>query len=355
VETSDLLVLALVPGLTPRAARTLLAHALLADALARPRDFVDLLGDEGVASLESGAVRRAAEAERRACDRSGVEIVGCDEPRYPQWLRRTHTPPLVLWVRGTLVPDEGCVSVGIVGARASTPLGRTFARRLGEDLVAAGLVVVSGLARGIDSAAHRGALDGGGRTVAILGSGLDRVYPPENDALAAEVARTGALVSEFPLGTGPWKQNFPRRNCTIAGWGRGVVVVEAGKRSGALSTSRAAYDEGREVMAVPGHPCAPQCEGSNALLRDGAAVVRGADDVLDELRIEKPRETASALHDEVLRAVPRGQPRSVDEIHKTTGLAMPTLLARLAALELDGALERLPGALYVRGRGYTGR
>ena len=355
METDHLLTLALVPGLTPRAAQTLLGRAPLADALARPRDHGDLLGRAGVEALASGASRRAADEERRACERIGVEIVGCSEPRYPEWLRQTHTPPLVLWVRGTLVAHEGVASVGIVGSRASSPLGRIFARRLAEDLASAGLVVVSGLARGIDSAAHRGALDGRGRTVAVLGSGIDRVYPPENDALAAEVARTGALVSEFPLGTRPWKSNFPRRNRTIAGWARGVVVIEAGGRSGALSTARAALDEGREVMAVPGHPSDPQSEGGNRLLRDGAALVRGAGDVLDELGIERPREAEPALDDQVLRAVPRGLPRSVDEIHQHTGLAMPALLARLAALELDGALERLPGALYVRGRGYTGR
>jgi DNA processing protein len=355
VETCHLLTLALVPGLTPRAAQTLLGRVPLADALARPRDHGDVLGRAGVAALASGVVRRAADEERRACERIGVAIVGCDEPRYPQWLRRTHTPPLVLWVRGTLDPDEGSTSVGIVGSRAASPIGRVFCRRLAEDLAAAGVVVVSGLARGIDSAAHRGALDARGRTVAVLGSGLDRVYPPENDTLAAEVARTGALVSEFPLGTRPWKVNFPRRNRTIAGWVRGVVVIEAGGRSGALSTASAAVDADREVMAVPGHPSDPLFEGCNRLLRDGAALVRGAEDVLDELRIERPRAAEPPLHDEVLRAVPRGLPRSVDEIHRTTGLAMPALLARLAALELDGALERLPGALYVRGRGYTGR
>jgi len=355
VETTlDLLTLALVPGLSPRGARELLERGPLRSALARPRDHADLVGSDGVRALASGDAHRAASAELRAAEGLGVAIVGCDDAeRYPLWLRRTHTPPLVLWVEGTLVPDEGPRSVAIVGSRAASPLGRAFARRLADDLAAAGLVVVSGLARGIDSAAHRGALEASGRTVAVLGSGLDRVYPPENEALAAEIARTGgALVSEFPLGTRPWKSNFPRRNRTIAGWATGVVVVEAGGRSGALSTARAALDEGREVMAVPGHPSHALCEGGNQLLRDGAALVRGADDVLAELGLARtaPRPCPPPPSDALAAALPRGVPLGVDEIQARTGLATPALLARLAALELEGALERLPGALYVRAR-----
>jgi DNA processing protein len=354
VETTfDLLTLALVPGLTPRAACELLSRGPLAETLSRPWEQADLVGRAGAGALASGASRRVAEAELRAARGHGVDIVGCDDERYPLWLRRTHTPPLVLWVKGALDPDEGARSLAVVGSRASSPLGHAFARRLAEDLAAAGIVVVSGLARGIDSAAHRGALDASGRTVAVLGSGLDRVYPPENAALAALVAKGGALVSEFPLGSRPWKSNFPRRNRTIAGWARGVVVIEAGERSGALSTVRAALDEGREVMAVPGHPADPQSEGTNRLLRDGAALVRGPDDVLAELGIERPRVREREPADEVLKAVPRDVPRSVDEIQERTGLAMPALLARLAALELEGALDRLPGALYLRSRGYT--
>lgn len=351
--TFDLLTLALVPGLTPRAACELLSRGPLADALSHPSDHADLVGQAAAGDLASGALRRAAEAELCAARRHGVELVGCDDSRYPQWLRRTHTPPLVLWVKGTLDRDEGARSLAVVGSRAASPLGHAFARRLAEDLAAAGIVVVSGLARGIDSAAHRGALDASGRTVAVLGSGLDRVYPPENQTLAAQVAAGGALVSEFPLGSRPWKSNFPRRNRTIAGWARGVVVIEAGARSGALSTVRAALDEGRDVMAVPGHPADPQSEGTNRLLRDGAALVRGPDDVLAELGIDRPRVGEREPADEVLQAVPRGVPRSVDEIQERTGLAMPVLLARLATLELEGALDRLPGALYLRSRGYT--
>ncbi len=243
-----------------------------------------------------------------------------------------------------------------MGSRAASPLGLGFAERLAGELAAAGVVVVSGLARGIDAAAHRGALAASGRTVAVLGSGLDRLYPLENGYLADRIGETGALVSEFPLGTRPWKSNFPRRNRVIAGWARAVVVVEAGERSGALSTARAAVDEGRDVMAVPGHPFEPQAEGTNALLRDGAALVRGSADVLAELGIRAPREREATPEDAVLRAMTRGVPVCVDEIQERSGLALPVVLARLSALELEGAIARLAGGLFARDapqHGYT--
>jgi DNA processing protein len=354
--TFDLLTLALVPGLSPRAARELLARGPLPATLARATVHADILSAPALASLLTGAAQRAAEAELKHAKRLGIDIVGRDEDRYPQWLRATHTPPLVLWAKGTLIGDEGMASVAVVGSRAASPLGGAFARRLAADLASAGVVVVSGLARGIDSAAHRGALDASGRTVAILGAGLDRIYPPENTTLAAQIDAAGAVVSEFPLGTRPWKSNFPRRNRVIAGWARGVVVVEAGSRSGALSTARAALDEGRDVMAVPGHPAEPQAEGTNSLLRDGAALVRGAADVLAELGLARPPRREPVPDDAVLRVLASGVPAGVDEILQLTRLALPTLLARLSELELGGRVERLPGALFVRARsgaGYT--
>jgi DNA processing protein len=346
--TFDLLTLALLPGLTPRAAREIASRGPLGEVLERPGDHVDLLGGAAREALRSGSARRLAQGEARRSGTLGVRIVGRDEPSYPPWLRRVYAPPPVLWVKGALVPGEGEQAVAVVGSRAATGLGLAFARTLARDLSSCGLTIVSGLARGIDTAAHRGALDGGGRTVAVLGSGLARLYPAENAALAEAVARDGAVVSEFPLDTGPWKGNFPRRNRVIAGWARAVVVVEAGRRSGALSTARAALDEGRDVMAVPGHPAQPAAEGTNGLLRDGAALVRGAPDVLAEMGLAEAA-AAPVPEDEVLGALARGVPASVDEVHSRCGLALPALLARLAELELAGAVVRLPGALFVRG------
>lgn len=279
---------------------------------------------------------------------SGIRVVCRGESDYPEWLRRIHAPPPLLWTLGTLVPGECERSLAVVGSRAATPLGRAFARALAADLAAAGLTIVSGLARGIDTAAHQGALDAGGRTVAVLGSGIDAVYPRENAALARAIARRGAVVSEFPPGTGPWRQNFPRRNRTIAGWARATIVVEAGEKSGALHTARTALEEGRDVMAVPGHPSLPGCAGTNALLRDGAALVRGAADVLAELGLAVPPPVARPAPDAVLDALGRAAPAGIDELAARTGLPVPELLVRLSELELSGGVRRLPGALFVR-------
>ncbi len=279
-----------------------------------------------------------------------IRIVRREDAEYPHWLRRIHDPPARLWALGRLLAGEGERAVAVVGARAATPLGRSFARALAADLAAAGLTIVSGLARGIDTAAHEGALDAGGRTVAVLGSGLDSIYPSENLALAGAIVRRGALVSEFPPGTRPWKQNFPRRNRTIAGWGRATIVVEAGERSGALHTARTALEEGRDVMAVPGHPSLPGCAGTNALLRDGAALVRDAGDVLAELGLSPPQPPAAqdAAGDALLAALPRAAPAGVDQLAARCGLSVPVLLARLSELELLGRVRRLPGSLFVK-------
>jgi DNA processing protein len=287
----------------------------------------------------------------RRADTLGVRIVGWDEPDYPPLLLRIFDPPPVLYLRGHLVPEEGEKSVAIVGSRAASPAGRTLARAMARDLSAAGATIVSGLARGIDTAAHQGALDAPGRTVAVLGCGIDRVYPPENAPLAASIEHAGAMVSEFPLGTPPLPHHFPRRNRLIAGWSRGVVVVEAARRSGALNTAHTAVDEGRDVMAVPGHPSQPGCAGTNHLLREGAALVRDARDVAEELGFE-PLEGSAAgpqvLEDAVLGALRRDAPSSLEDLRARSGLETPELLARLSQLELREEVRRLPGALFVR-------
>jgi DNA processing protein len=284
---------------------------------------------------------------RDAARAAAPRVVWRGAADYPSWLEKIHDPPGALWVRGTLHPEEGVRAVAIVGARAATPLGQSFARALAADLAAAGVTIVSGLARGIDTAAHLGALDAGGRTVAVLGAGIDRPYPHQNAGLAEAIAARGALVSEFPPGTEPWKGNFPRRNRTIAGWSRLVVVVEAGERSGALITARVALEEGRDVMAVPGHPSVPAAAGTNALLRDGAAVARDARDVLAELGLDPPA-PAPRAGDPLLDALRRGVPVTLEEIASRVARPVPELLARLSQLELSGAVRRVSGALFVR-------
>jgi DNA processing protein len=344
----DLLTLALLPGLAPRAFRTLVERGPLSAALADPGAHADVLKEEARALLRSGEAHRRAEDEHRRADALGVRIVGCGEPAYPRLLGQIYDPPPVLYVRGRLEADEGERSVAVVGARAATPAGRALARAMSRALAAAGATVVSGLARGIDTAAHQGALDASGRTVAVLGCGLDRVYPPENAALARAIEADGALVSEFPLATPPLPRHFPQRNRLIAGWSRGVVVVEAARRSGALNTARTAADEGREVMAVPGHPSQAAWEGTNQLLRDGAALVRDACDVAAELGFELPAPGPQPIQDPLLAALRRDAPLSLEALQARSGLETPDLLARLSQLELRDEVRRLPGALFVR-------
>jgi DNA processing protein len=345
----DLLTIAFLPGLKPGVAKRLTERGPLPDVLAAPEAHADLIGDEARKDLRSGKARRRAEDELRRAAAVGVRIAGLDEADYPLRLKCTFDPPPVLYVRGQLVDaDEGERSVAIVGARAATPAGRTLARAMAHDLVAAGATVVSGLARGIDTAAHLGALDGNGRTVAVLGCGIDRMYPPENAALARTIEQRGAVVSEFPLGTPPLPRHFPQRNRVIAGWSRGVVVVEAAARSGALNTARTAADEGRDVMAVPGHPSQAACEGTNQLLRDGAALVRDARDVAAEMGFELRPESGQTVQDPVLGVLRPDAPLSLEDLRSRSGLETPDLLARLSQLELRDEVRRLPGALFVR-------
>jgi DNA processing protein len=347
--TLDLLTLALLPGTQARTARDLAARGPIAAALAEPEAHRDVLGEAACAALKSGAARRAAEAEAQAAGRAGARVIGWHDPEYPQLLRRIYDPPPVLYVRGRLDPDDGERAVALVGARAATPGGRVLAAALARDLGAWGATVVSGLARGIDTAAHEGALEGGGRTVAVLGSGIDRLYPPENERLARAIAERGAVVSEFPLGTRPLPQHFPRRNRVIAGWSRAVVVVEAAARSGALNTARTALDEGRDVMAVPGHPSQPSHAGTNQLLREGAALVRDARDVAEEIGLDAPEAKPTATAgDPLLDALRADAPAGLEDLQRRTGLETAELLARLSRLELSERVRRLPGARFVR-------
>lgn len=346
-ETLDLLTASMLPGAGGRWLRELLAAGALRHALERPDDHADAMPEAACAALRSGEARRRAEDELLRASRAAVRIVGRDDADYPDWLRRTGGPPLVLYVRGALRGDEGPVSLAIVGSRRSSPAGRAWARAAAQDLAAAGLTIVSGLARGIDTSAHEGALAARGRTVAVLGSGLDRVYPAENGRLAAEIAERGAVVSEFALGVGPRPEHFPRRNRLIAGWGRAVVVVEAADRSGALVTARLAGEEGRDVMAVPGHPQSAVSAGTNALIRDGAVLVRDAADVAEELGVVLRSPSQEPAHG-LLGALTRDDPRGVEEILGRTGRSVQQVLAELMTLEMEDKVRRLPGALYVR-------
>jgi DNA processing protein len=296
---------------------------------------------------------RAATALARAAATDQIPVSVFDAG-YPALLAQIPDPPVVLWRQGRLGALDA-PAVALVGSRNATPTGVTNARRLAQDLARSGLVVTSGLARGIDAAAHHGALAGGGPTVAVLGSGLDRIYPREHASLAAEiVAAGGALVSEFPPGTPPLPSHFPLRNRLISGLARAVVIVEASARSGSLITARAAAEQGRDVLAVPGGVASGCYGGCHGLIKDGARLVETVDDILDEVgwcgRPDAVHEShgTSPKNSALMALMPAGEAWTLDDLADRTGRAASELLAELGTAEVAGQVARLPGGCFVR-------
>jgi DNA processing protein len=279
---------------------------------------------------------------RESCGKAGIRVIPLGSEVYPASMRDLPDAPLVLYLAGGDVPGED--SLAIVGSRAPTQPGREFAGELSRDLAAAGWTVVSGMARGIDAAAHEGALRAGGRTVAVLGCGADVVYPPEAGRLRARILERGTLLSEYPPGSPPLPRHFPARNRIISGVSRGVVVVEAPSRSGALITARIALDHGREVMAVPGNPLFPHTAGSNRLIREGAMPVTGAEDVADALGWPSRGGAGEGRERRILKFL--SKPRQAGEISDALGIPAQELLPCLLEMEFRKLLERRMGDYY---------
>ncbi len=296
------------------------------------------------------AARRALDLDREMerLARAGVTVLTWDDDAYPARLREIGTPPSVLYVRGTLTPDDEW-AIAVVGTRHPSAYGLEMARRLAGDLARNRVTVVSGLARGIDSEAHHAALAAGGRTVAILGSGLDRIYPPENTDLSRRIAASGAVLSEYPFGTQPEAGNFPARNRIISGLTLGTLVIEAGETSGALITARCALEQGRETFAVPGTALSRRSAGTNRLLQAGEAkLVMDVQDVLEELNL-----MMLAQRTQVRQIVPENdveaqllaclssEPMHIDELGRSTQLPIAQVSSTLALLELKGLVCRV--------------
>lgn len=301
----------------------------------------------------------------------GVRFLTLEDAEYPASLRTIHDPPLALSLRGTWQAADA-VAVGIVGARRASAYGLACAERLAHDLALRGITVVSGLARGIDAAAHRGALRAGGRTVAVLGSGLGCLYPPEHESLAAQIAQRGAVLSEYPIDARPLPAHFPRRNRLISGLSLGIIVVEAAQRSGALITADCALEQGREVFAVPGPMTSVTSQGTHQLLKQGARLVTCVEDILEELRLvpvpsatqpaATPQEQHAAPRPEpehspaqlpepercVLACVSAREPQHIDAIAAHSGVGMPAVSSILLQLELKRLIQQLPGKQFVR-------
>lgn len=356
------LALTFIPGLGPRKIRGLLEHFGSAAAVVAASSG-DLRSAEGVGpKLADTVVRARDEALRRAdaegarAERLGVTLLAFGTPEYPEGLARIYDPPPVLYVRGTL--PEGVRgelytlrSLGVVGTRNASPYGLDLSRRFSQDLAASGVVIVSGLALGVDTAAHEGALAApGGRTVAVLGSSVEIIYPGQNRRLAERVAEGGgAVVSEYRLGTAPRAENFPGRNRIISGLSRGVLVVEGGKKSGALITAEYALEEGRSVFAVPGRVGDPKAEGALELLKQGAVLTQSPADIVGEFGWQHapvrkadppgfPGELAAIIRS-------RGEPL-LDDLVTATGRGTSELMVALTLLELQGVVQTLPSGRY---------
>ena len=286
-----------------------------------------------------------------------VNVLTIEDALYPENLRTIHYPPPVLYFHGTIVESDKN-SISIVGTRKATYYGKMVAEKLSKDLALAGLTIISGMARGIDTAAHKGALSVNGRTIAVLGCGIDHIYPPENRRLAQEIQESGAIISEFPLSTLPERQNFPRRNRIISGLSLGTVVVEAAEKSGALITADFALEQGREVFAIPGNINSPLSNGAHNLIKQGAKLVDNYQDILEEIHIVLPQKTAenemvkenTSLTEEekTIYQIITKEPIQIDEIIGASKLSAGKVSEILLSLELKDLIKEIEGKRFIK-------
>lgn len=325
---------------------------------ARPAELKNVPGldKDAIEGLLGFSEWAEAEAEMRRAREAGVRIVPFIDPCYPARLRAIADPPPLLYIKGEIsAADEKAVA--IVGSRSASDYGRKVARNICRGLASLGFTVVSGMARGIDGAAHESALDGGGRTIAVLGSGVDRIYPPEHEGLSERIARQGAVISELPLGARPVAFNFPARNRLISGLSLGVVVVEATEKSGSLITAAHALEQNREIFAVPGEVGSSRSRGAHRLIRQGAKLVENADDIIEEIAPQLARPEGASRRQRVLPKNCSDDTRKIfgllqerilqiDEVIETSGLSSAQVSQILLELELQGFLRQLPGKRY---------
>lgn len=354
----------LVPGIGPRHQRALLEYfgnpeAVFSASLTE-LERVSGVGPKLARLIHAARTTDDAESEVQICQEKGYRLLRMGTDEYPENLTEVGDAPLTLYCRGELKAQDS-LAVGIVGSRRCTLYGTQQAEKFGRALAMAGITVVSGLARGIDAAAHRGALAAGGRTIAVSATGLNHVYPPEHVELAEQVSRNGAVVCESRLDQQPTSGIFPQRNRIISGLSLGVIIIEANRKSGALHTARHAMEQGREVMAIPGRIDSFASDGCNDLIRDGATLIRNVDDVIealgplvepvqteDQQEVRSPRElTLSAQERQILDMV-TSEPQHLDEIIRAAEIGSSRVLATLTVLEMKRMVKRLPGGFLVR-------
>ncbi len=354
----------LIQGVGPRMRHSLMEQfGSVSRILNAPRQ--ELLNVPGIGTKLANAIiyrsaKSSAEEELKRCRESGFQILSEESQNYPSLLREMPDSPSLLYCNGSLLPEDD-LAVAIVGSRKCTTYGLQQAEKIAGTLARTGITVVSGLARGIDQAAHTGALKAGGRTIAVMATGLSHIYPPEHLKLSREVANQGALVTEFPLDQAPVAGLFPQRNRIISGLSMGVVLIEAGRKSGALHTARHAYEQGREVFAVPGRIDHPASAGCHDLIRDGAMLVRSVEDILEGLgplmspvittqnrEVHTPRELSlSEFEQDILNLVTL-EPQHLNEIVQSSSLDSSRILSTLTILEMRKVVKRLPGGFLVR-------
>lgn len=352
-EAEAWLRLGLVPGLGPVALRRLLSDLGTPEAIAAAStaSLARAVGEKLAAAIRSGPDPALLEASLRWLDAPGNHLLTFADAEYPQRLLDLPDPPPLLFAKGRPALLERD-ALAIVGSRNATPQGMANAEAFARALADSGFAIVSGLAMGVDAAAHRGGLSGAGGSIAVVGTGLDIVYPARNRELERELAAAGLLLSEFPLGTQPLAANFPRRNRVISGLVRGVLIVEAALQSGSLITARYAVEQGREVFAIPGSIHSPLSKGCHLLIKQGAKLVESARDILEELGAAQiaasPPAAVASQEDSMLLAALGYDPVDLDTLCARSGLTAESASAMLLTLELDGIVARLPGGRFQR-------
>lgn len=345
----------LVPGIGPQKYIHLLQHFGTPEKVwkAKAGELEEVLGkgSKALTNLLDYRAKIDLKSEKEKLAAKQIKILTFDNEKYPLNLRYIYSPPPVLYYKG----DLGLLAqnaIAIVGSRKASVYGKKVAEKISYDLAQNGIVIVSGMARGIDSMAHLGALKARGATIAVLGCGLDVVYPRENKELLTQIISHGLVISEFPPGTPPEASNFPRRNRIISGLSLGVVVVEAAERSGSLITADLALEQGREVFAVPGPAGSPYCKGTNRLIKQGAKLVENAEDILEEFGLGlsggKPTETPvlSSLEQQIVRLL-SWEPVDFDYLHANLNIEPEELLSQLTLLEIKGIIQQIPGKKYI--------
>ncbi len=360
-EKLDLLRLSCVPGVGPQRLRALVGHFHSAAAVlaASAKELSRVPGIDRTTSAQISAFQDNGFAEQQVdlIEKSGARMVTYWDDDYPPYLKQVYDAPPTLFVKGA-IEDRDQFGIAVVGSRSPSTYGRAAAAKLASELSQRGLTIVSGLAHGVDAIAHKSALDSGGRTIAVLGSGLDKVYPAENTHLFGRIAETAAVVSEFPMGTLPDRPNFPRRNRLISGLSLGVIVVEAGERSGALITASMALEQNREVFAVPGNIDSRRSVGCNNLLKEGAQVVTCSDDVIAVLAPQlrpilhaapsQPVDVPLTREEASVVAMLSNEPMHIDRIAKESNNTTGQALSILLSLELKNVVKQHPGKLFAR-------